>query len=207
MVPEQIVDAVRDRAFVEANSTGRLFHSGIYMLVSMECLIGAAYTHQVAKAGLAGAVRPSMGRRDAEFADWRIGLWSTWAQLWIDRNFAFDYTLKSLEKVLDGDPRRAVRRARAVIKNSAYTVLGGMLDAARETGQTRTPAARDLLDARLRRLVDAELSLLRERMAVAAPQVGADLAEIHATVLEAEHRRWRAARGWELINASDPCGT
>ncbi|MGW9212337.1 B12-binding domain-containing radical SAM protein [Embleya sp. NPDC055664] len=208
LTPEQIVDAVRDRAFVDANSTGRPFHSGIsYMLVSMECLIGAAYTHQVAKAGLAGAVRPSMGRRDAEFADWRIGLCSTWAQLWIDRNFAFDYTLKSLEKVLDGDPRRAVRRARSVIKNSAYTVLGGMLDAARETGQTRTPAARDLLDDRLRRLVDAELSLLQRRMAVAAPQVGADLAEIHATVLEAEHRRWRSARGWELINASDPCGT
>lgn len=55
------------------------------------------------------AGRPSMGRRDARFADWCIGVCSQWAQLWVDRNFALDYTLKSLEKILDGDARRQVR--------------------------------------------------------------------------------------------------
>ncbi|GAU71126.1 Clp family protein [Streptomyces sp. NBRC 110611] len=95
---EEIVNGVRDPEWVEAHGTGRPFHTGIsYMLVSMECLIGAAYTKQVERAGLAGPVRPSMGRQDAEFADWRIGVCSQWAQLWVDRNFALDYTLKPLE--------------------------------------------------------------------------------------------------------------
>src|SRR5260370_17124075 len=97
------------------------------MLVSMECRIGAAYARKVQAAGLAGAVRPSMGRVDARFADWRIGVASHWAQLWVDRNFALDYSLKSLEKVLDGPPRRIVRQARMVLKDAAYTLLGGLI--------------------------------------------------------------------------------
>jgi hypothetical protein len=123
---EEIVSGVRDPQWVQAHATGRPFHTAIsYMLVSMECLIGAAHTKQVQRAGLAGEVRPSMGRQDAEFADWRIGVCSHWAQLWIDRHFALDYTLKSLEKILDGDPRHQVRGARVVLKDAAYTVLGG----------------------------------------------------------------------------------
>ena len=112
------------------------------MLVSMECLIGAAYTRKVQAAGLAGAIRPSMGRVDARFADWRIGVASHWAQLWVDRNFALDYTLKSLEKVLDGPPRHAVRQARAVLKDAAYTVLGEMIAAIEAQPLAAPPAAR-----------------------------------------------------------------
>src|SRR5262249_23714818 len=107
---EEIIDGVRDDAFVADHATGRPLHTEIsYLLVSMECLIGAAYTKRVQAAGLAGAPRPAMGRIDARFADWRIGRSSHHAQLWIDRNFALDYTLKSLEKVLDGAPRHTVR--------------------------------------------------------------------------------------------------
>jgi hypothetical protein len=106
------------------HATGRPFYQGIsYLLVSMECPIGAAYTQQVEAAGLAGTVRPAMGRVDADFVDWRIGRCSHYAQLWIDRNFALDYTLTSLEKLLDGGPYRAVRAARTVVKDAAYAVL------------------------------------------------------------------------------------
>ncbi len=112
---EEIVRGVRDEGFAAHTAAGQPLHTAIsYMLVSMECLIGAAYTRKVQAAGLAGAVRPSMGRVDARFADWRIGVASHWAQLWVDRNFALDYSLKSLEKVLDGPPRRIVRQARMV---------------------------------------------------------------------------------------------
>jgi hypothetical protein len=108
---EDIVDGVRDESFVAAHATGKQFYTGIsYMLVSMECLIGAAYTKQVHAVGLTGTPRPSMGRLDAEFADWRIGRFSHHAQLWVDHHFALDYTLKSLEKGLDGRLRHAVRR-------------------------------------------------------------------------------------------------
>ena len=86
---EEIVDGVRDENWVATHRIGRPFYTDIsYLLVSMECLIGAAYTNQVQAAGLAGTPRPSMGRRDAEFADWRIGRFSHHAQLWVDRHFA-----------------------------------------------------------------------------------------------------------------------
>jgi hypothetical protein len=72
---QEIVRGVRDEAFVAQTAAGRPLHTAIsYMLVSMECLIGAAYTRKVQAAGLAGAIRPSMGRADARFADWRMGV-------------------------------------------------------------------------------------------------------------------------------------
>jgi hypothetical protein len=107
---EEIVDGVRDEDFVAQHATRQPFYTNIsYLLVSMECLIGAAYTRQVHAAGLTGAARPAMGRLDAAFADWRIGRFSHHAQLWVDRNFTLDYTLKSLEKLLGGQSRHAAR--------------------------------------------------------------------------------------------------
>ena len=140
--PEQIARGVRDEDFAAGAATGAPLHTAIsYMLVSMECLIGAAYTRKVQAAGLAGMVRPSMGRVDARFADWRIGVASHWAQMWVDRNFALDYTLKSLEKVLDGPPWHAVRQARVVLKDTAYTVLGEMIAAIEAQPPGRPPMA------------------------------------------------------------------
>ncbi|ORT61999.1 radical SAM protein [Streptomyces sp. CB03238] len=205
---EEIVNGVRDPEWVEAHGTGRAFHTGIsYMLVSMECLIGAAYTKQVQRAGLAGQVRPSMGRQDAEFADWRIGVCSQWAQLWVDRNFALDYTLKSLEKILDGDPRHQVRGARVVLKDAAYTVLGGMIAAAEQEPATRLPGRAQVLEARIRALLDEEIEGLRERMAATVADVARTLPAQHAATLEHEHGRWAGSKEWRLINAADPCGT
>ncbi|MGH8897829.1 MAG: hypothetical protein ACRDZ4_12600 [Egibacteraceae bacterium] len=88
----------------------------------MECLTGSAYTRKVQAAGLAGPLRPSMGRHDAAFADWRIGACSAWAQRWVDRSFAFDYTLKSLEKILEGQARTAVRGARVSSRRLLHRV-------------------------------------------------------------------------------------
>lgn len=207
--PEEIVAGVRDPEFVAANATGRPFHAGIsYMLVSMECLIGAAYTKQAQKAGLTGEVRPSMGRQDARFADWRIGVLSNWAQLWVDRNFALDYTLKSLEKILDGEPRSAVRGARVVLKDSAYTMLGRMIKLAR----TR-PVPLDgqetqrVLDAEVRAVLDAGNSDLRGEMAQVVSEVSAVLPADHRGMLTEQYGRWAESNEWRLINASDPCGT
>ncbi|MGH3814527.1 MAG: hypothetical protein ACRDUV_19090 [Pseudonocardiaceae bacterium] len=74
MSVEEIVDGVRDEQFVAEHTTGRPFYTGIsYMLVGMECLIGAAYTRKAEAAGLTGHADPSMGRVEARYADWRIG--------------------------------------------------------------------------------------------------------------------------------------
>lgn len=203
---EEIVEGVRDPQFVAAHATGRPFHSSIsYMLVSMECLIGAAYTKRAQAAGLTGDIRPSMGRQDARFTDPRIGMCSRWAQLWVDRNFALDYTLKSLEKLSDGPARTAVRGARVVLKDAAYTVFGHMIRAVENTPQTSAHA--DAMGERLRRVLEAEITLLTTRMGTVVEQVGRALPPENARVLEHEHTRWTSTRQWLSINAADPCGT
>ncbi|MEY9840526.1 radical SAM protein [Streptacidiphilus sp. EB103A] len=208
LTPAQVVEGVRDAATVTAWSTGRPLHTAIsYMLVSMECLLGAAYTRKAQAAGLTGAARPSMGRVDARYADWRIGVASSWAQLWVDRNFALDYTLKSLEKILDGDPRSAVRGARVVLKDAAYAVLGDMITAI-EAWPLQPPAGgEDGLSQRIRVLLEDRIEVLRGHMAAVVDEVGARLPAGHAGTLRREHARWAGATGWTLINAADPCGT
>ncbi|MFD8560645.1 B12-binding domain-containing radical SAM protein [Streptosporangium canum] len=205
LTAEEIVDGVRDPAFVAEHTTGRPFYTGIsYMLVSMECLTGAAYTRLVQTAGLAEQARPSMGRIDARFADWRIGICSERAQRWVDRNFAWDYLLKSLEKILDGAPRRQVRGARVVIKDAGFAVLTGMLDL---ISQHADPAQSPHLNEQLARLLEEQLQQLRHRMEATVPLVAAALPPQTADRLLREHARWAVMTGWELINAADPCGT
>ncbi|WP_327073229.1 radical SAM protein [Kitasatospora purpeofusca] len=202
---EEIVEGVRDPDFVAEHTTGRPLHSGIsYMLVSMECLVGAAYTKMAEKAGLTGAARPSMGRVDSRYLDARIGEASSAAQLWIDRSFPLDYTLKSLEKVLDGQPRHSVRAARTVLKDSAYTVLTGMLH---EITSTPSVGDTDRLADGIASMLDREFDHLR---AVVGPEVRALTAALparHAERLRDQHDRWTNSDGWQLINAADPCGT
>jgi radical SAM superfamily enzyme YgiQ (UPF0313 family) len=208
LLAERVVRGVRDEGFAAQVATGQPLHTAIsYLLVSMECLIGAAYTRKVQAAGLAGAIRPSMGRVDARYADWRIGVASHWAQLWIDRNFALDYTLKSLEKVLDGQPRHAVREARVVLKDAAYTVLGDMIAAIEGQPPGDAAAGEQRLSARMRAVLDGQLQVLRARVDDNVRCVAADLPTEHARMLRHEYQRWDAASGWRLINAADSCGT
>lgn len=183
------------------------------MLVSMECLVGAAYTRRVQAAGLAGPPRPSLGRLDARFADWRIGRASHHAQLWIDRHFPLDYTLKSLEKILPDETRHRVRAARVVLKDAAHAVLGrmlGVIDAHpapdNEPGPDRlprpvVPGREHALDRDLVDLLDAALAPLRERIDAVADSLVPDLPADGAGLLTQQVRRWRATRDWTLINA------
>lgn len=206
LTPEDIVDGVRDQRFVTEHSVGAPFHLAVsYQLVSMECLIGAAYTRQVQAAGLAGQPRPSMGSFEAEFADWRIGRFSHHSQLWIDRQFAFDYTLKSLEKVLDGESGRVVRGARRVLKGAAHGLLQDMVRLLDKHRLDRPDAA--TLDAELLASMNTRLERLRTRMTPAVADLDPYLSPADRAVLVMEHERWRARSGWELINAADPCGT
>jgi hypothetical protein len=202
---EEIVDGVRDEQWVAAHSSGRPFYTGItYMLVGMECLIGAAYTRKADAAGLTGPADPSMGRVEARYADWRIGVLAKWGQLWIDRNFALDYTLKSLEKIVDGRPHRAVRSLRRVLKDAAYRFLGGLIGLLDTTAPDDDP---DTLDARSRELGDALITELRSTFNAAVASVHRALSKDNRELLRGVHRTWAAATTWQLINAADPCGT
>lgn len=212
----QIVDGVRDEAFVAAHATGRPLYTAIsYMLVSMECLVGSAYTHRVQAAGLAGMPRPSLGRLDARFADWRIGRASHHAQLWIDRHFPLDYTLKSLEKILPDDTRHQVRTARVVLKDAAHALLGRMLDlidtypAPDHDPMSRPvdPRRDKALDADLVNLLDTALATVRERVDAVADSLLPELPTDGAELLTEQVRRWRTAGEWTLINAAEACGS
>ncbi|QXJ25874.1 cobalamin B12-binding domain-containing protein [Actinomadura graeca] len=199
-----IVDGVRDEAFVAEHATGEPFHTAIsYMLVSMECLVGAAYTRQAAAHGLTGDADPMMGRVQARFADPRIGVASRWAQLWVDRSFPFDYTLKSLEKVLTGSPRRHVHQMRSILKHAASGLLGDMLALL----TSPDAAALDELDRALQRLAHRRLTDLIGQMTPAVPELCRALPDDRAAVLAREHHRWATPSRWRLINAADPCST
>lgn len=202
---QEIVRGVRDEEWVAAHTTGRPLHTGIsYMLVSMECLIGAAYTHQATAAGLTGQAEPLMGRVACRYRDWRIGIASSWAQRWVDRHFALDYTLKSLEKVLDDAPRHAVRQARVVLKGAAYQVLGDMIALIGEYGLER-PEEEAALSVRIEAALEARAGMLRRQMATTVGEVGRHLTGAHAATLAREHGRWASAASWELINAGESC--
>jgi hypothetical protein len=162
----------------------------------MECLIGAAYTRAVQAAGLTGRSRPSLGRIDAAFHDQRIGACATHAQLWIDRNFALDYTLKSLEKILDGLPRRTARSARITLKTAAIGLLADMLHEL----DGWTDAEPVTIDAALTALLDHNFDQLRCRMATTIAHVIPTLPTDAAHVLATEHDRWNQPRPWRLIN-------
>lgn len=206
--PGEIVDGVRDEDFVAEHRMDLPFHSAIsYMLVSMECLIGAAYTRNVQAAGLAGPPRPAMGRLDASYRDWRIGLASERAQRWVDRNFALDYTLKSLEKVLDGEPRRAVRQARVVLKSAAYDLLKRMIELMRYAPKATGSKAPAALEALLGDAADQLITRLQTEMSAAIDSLLRELPPDRASVLQDEFDRWLNARTWDLINAAEACAT
>lgn len=207
MSVEEIIDGVRDEGFVAAHSLGVPFYAGIsYMLVSMECLTGAAYTRKVQAAGLAGQVHPSMGRVEADFADRRIGVLSRWSQLWVDRNFALDYTLKSLEKTFDGLPHSSLRAARVMLKQAAFDLLTGMLVLLESTDDTFSGLER--LSGRCQDLAETLMENLRPQITTVVADIGALLPTDRASILAREHSRWAdAGNSWVLINTSDPCGT
>lgn len=206
---EEIIDGIDDPQFVAAHQTGRPFYTGIsYMLVSMECLSGAAYTRAVQARGLTRKARPSMGRVDAEFADWRIGACSHHAQLWVDRSFALDYTAKSLEKILNGQPRDLLHQARITLRHAAYAVLTKMLALIdRYPAQPGDRTELLSLERDLQAMLDDELAELTARMAAVVSGVLPALPRDAHALLKAEYERWRQPQPWRLINAAEACGT
>lgn len=200
--PEEIVNGVRDEAFVKANSAGVPLHGEIsYMLVSMECLIGAPYTRIVEAAGLAKGLRASMGRVDAAFRDWRIGVCAELGQRWVDRSFALDYTLKSIEKIVDGETREAIRGTRRVMRSSGYELLGHMVGLCREFEPGRLRI--DELRMAIRSLMDEGIHHLRVLLEPRIESLHGLLMTSESRVLARQFAAWRERGEWRLINPAE----
>jgi hypothetical protein len=185
------------------------------MLVSMECLIGSKYLTRVEQVNLAGALNPNMGRREARYSSPAIGLMSEYAQRWIDRNFSFDYTLKSIEKIADPHSRQHVHGIRLIIRRASYELLGMMLTVA--TGDAAlTPEEFPASSyARLQAMVntwqragpsDAVLTTLlndqfhRLLSLVEHAIHGIRLDPSHQRIIDLEFDRWSRRQAWNLIN-------
>ncbi len=128
MPEDELFDGVHSTDFIEKHSANRRLYQEIsYLLVSMECLIGSKYLSKVDEAGLAREFNYSMGKRNADYLDKRIGLMSYNSQLWVDRNFSLDYTIKSVEKIAPKEKRKEIRELRNVVKDFAYGLLSQFL--------------------------------------------------------------------------------
>lgn len=203
---EDIVAGVQDDSFVDEHKLNMPFYTEIsYMLVSMECLSGAAYTRAVEAAGLVTRPRLSLGRLDARFSDWRIGICSAKAQLWVDRSFALDYTLKSIEKLLDGPLRHAARCARRTMKAASYGLLGRMLELISDCPLSGSSADERAIADEIDRAMNDEFSDLLVAMGDIVSSLVPSLPNSEACVLEREHDRWRNSSAWELINSAEAC--
>jgi hypothetical protein len=206
MSVDEIVAGVRDKNFVHEHKLNIPFYSEIsYMLVSMECLSGSAYTRAVQAAGLTTRPRLSLGRLDAIYSDWRIGICAEKAQMWIDRHFALDYTLKSIEKVLDGQPRHSARTARRTMKTASYRLLGRMLKLIGESPAVGSPADAQAVEDKIERAMNDGFSDLLNVMTHNIYSLLPYLPTAEALVLKHEYDRWRNSTTWKLINSAEAC--
>ena len=221
--PERLVDAVCDDEFIFENALQQPIYSTIpYMLVTLEVFEGALYQkNTIGKARAQSSGRSlNLGTVDLEFVDPHIGLISEWAQRWIDRNFSFDYTLKSLQKVTGNEQRQCLDQIRFLLKQSAYTWLGYVLIAS--TGD------RELLDGIDYSIISSMGALRRDHPLIldeassAMISLGNNLfgdllnkiendfektlryiSREHRAILQREHERWASRTEWELLHVEN----
>jgi hypothetical protein len=198
---DELFEAVHDDSFAAEHSRGTPFYSQItYMLVSMECLIGSPYLAKVQAAGLAREETPSMGRRNADFLDPRIGLMSECSQRWIDRNFSFDYLLKSLEKTTSGDEQLVLRNVRSLLKSYSYELLGEFL-ALNDCASSKEGCHRSLEYKDYIALMDVHFKHLVEDVDVLSKHLFESLRPDNWLVFSRELEIWNSRQSWAFINA------
>jgi len=220
LTPEALWEALHDTTFISQHSLHQPLYSIIpYMLVTLELFVGCPYLKQQVPTSSARHHRLnlSLGKVEIPFQDPLVGLISEWAQRWIDRNFSFDYTLKSLQKISSSKTRDRLRDMRLLIKDAAYMWLGHALVASTgDTSLLRSNARPMLnmtgllgkdhaLDSQATSLAMASLSDrvftdLREKIDAMLPITLQALEHKHVATLDREYGRWVMRSGWELLH-------
>ncbi len=122
---ENLYKNIEDSKYVNSFSKKTPFYAKIpYMLVTMECLFDSKYTQNILERGMTKHFNTLMGKYDATFQDKRIGIMSLYSQLWIDKNFALDYFLKSMMKVKSEHISDNIEHFRFLYKQVSYIMLG-----------------------------------------------------------------------------------
>jgi hypothetical protein len=204
LTDEELLLATDDDAKVaELSLRMPVYREVPYMLVSMESLIGSRYLADVEAAGLAGDINLQLGRRDARYQDWRVGVLSRAAQEWIDRHFALDYTLKGLEKVHVRTVAALIREIRREMKLQAYELLGDMLTLAEATARDSARginADRMFLRELVEKVLDRRAAGLAERLAAQMPDLLHALPTTESVLLRQVAEQCYAAEQWKVIN-------
>ncbi len=214
---EEIVKGIQDPAFLEENSRQQPLYEHItYMLVSMECLIGSNYLKVVEEKGLAREYVYQMGKRKADFIVPEIGLLSHCSQLWIDRNFSLDYTLKSIEKITSGTEKSTIRTLRRILKRFAHDVLGvgvklltqdskisvNLSSQAFQEMQTEWETTVNFSDRKkiFIQFLDHHFDALVCEVLEFKKGITEHLPEEVCDILFAEMNKWKVRKEWSLIN-------
>lgn len=211
--------ALDDVASNKLNIGVPLYESISYMLVSLECLIGSNYLKKISSLNLLGTPNYLMGRQDVRYSDPIIGILSKHAQMWIDRNFALDYTLKSLSKVMDKSLQLKILEIRKIFKSYSYRFLGVMLvvvnndpslEAHNGDGRSVINVATkagwkenysiECLERILPQVMDWLFDKLRNNIEKNLQQYANHLDTDSRHLIDEQYSKWAESVGWNLIN-------
>lgn len=164
-----------------------------YMLVSLECLERSPYLKHAIRNKLHVRGRNfTLGKRDVDYLDKRIESMSHYSQLWIDRNYSLDYTLKSLAKLYPNGVSDTIRDVRKIYKRSSYTLLGEMISFAKDKDTGTQIDYSELLNQNFAELAAS----LGKSFSFLYPV----LSPMEAKALKRQYTTWKATNRWTLIN-------
>jgi radical SAM superfamily enzyme YgiQ (UPF0313 family) len=213
----EIATAVFDSDYISQNASNLSLYSEItYMLVSMESLVGSEYLKKVEEAGLAEESVFLMGKRNAKYKDANIGLVSYYSQLWVDRNFALDYLLKSIIKISGNTVRTTIIILRIRIKDYSFRLLGKMLSIITGDLKHIISANEDELnhvkkllfnwnnfetkETVFLELIDAHFELLVQEFTQQLSELKSYITEEDYALIEKQVVNWTTQTNWNLIN-------
>ena len=213
--PQKLLDSAQKEVAVKKLAKGIPFYYEIsYMLVSIECLIGSVYHDTVMKQDLGtDRVIKALGKREVNYLDHRIGRMSHYSQLWVDRNFAIDYSLKSLSKIYTGEEALNIRQQRILLKQHAYQLLGKFLFAIEQDERFLPNAGReeiklmerlvsthDTLDDLFLSILNHQFNLLVSEMDSVTSSLKKELLQEDYNNLLSQLKEWSSQQEWHLLH-------
>ncbi len=127
-INDDLFSSIQDEKFAIKYTTGEPLYKEIsYMLVSLEGLLDSPYLIRAKKQNLVTDYNLLMGRANIRYLDESLELFSKTSQLWVDKIFSLDYTLKGLMKISDGIYFYTLKDLRIVIKQFSYYLLGKLI--------------------------------------------------------------------------------
>lgn len=216
---EKLLTLVQDNDKVQQISKNIPFYSSIpYMLVSIECLIGSKYLNIAFQKKLTtNNVVTALGKQEVHYLDKRIEKMSKYCQLWIDRNFAIDYSLKSLSKIYSGNLSLNIRRQRIMLKDHTYALLGKMLyviepipEFLKNCSEAEyqfvknlrrgVPVTFENLDGTFKKLLNHQFELLTKQVFVLKENLKSNLSVEDFGRISTQIDKWKKAKTWNLIH-------